>query len=268
MLAAAVLVLAGSPARAQSEQEIQTWTLRGVRAGMCIGFLMDSSQAARQISRGYHPRPARAVTGLNPAVQRASQEGEYASWTPAELCFYSADSLQMGDKVIAHDKIHGFEDRQFLAAWLLAAAPDEGQGSPGTYYSPGIMSTNWAVNQRAQTVLLRADHLDAEGGKSPDSSEDSRYEIRIGKTTLIWDGHLADSAQAAEPRRQTWVTPGFRGARSSAEMALQPDSSQAVAGLLRIQGKGDLADALRASPIRMVGPMVWGGTLELRFIRR
>ncbi len=267
-LLAGALLLAASQARAQNEQEIQQWSLQGLHAGLCISFLVDSAAAARRISRDYHPRPARGMTGLNPAVQRTAQEGEYGNWTPSNFCLFYGDSLRMGNTVLSRDKIRSYQDRQLLAVWLLAVEPDEGQGSPDLYYTPGIMTSDWQAGQRAQSVLIRADHVDAEAGKSPDSTEDDRYEVKVGKSTLIWDGHLADSAQAGESRRQVWVTPGFRGARSLAEVSLQPDSSQAVAGLLRIEGKGDLADALRASPIRMVGPFVWGGTLNLRFLRR
>lgn len=265
---AGALLLAPASARAQGEQDVQQWTLRGLHAGMCISFLMDSSAAERQMSRDFHPRPASEMTGLNPAVERTAGEGEYGKWIPSDFCLFYGDSLQMGGDIITHDPIRDNRDRELLAVWLVAAAPNEGQGSPDQYFTPVLLTSNWRVSQRAQSVLIRADHTDAEAGKSPDSTEDDRYRVKVGKTTLIWDGHLAESAQAAEDRQQIWVTRGFRGSRTNALVDLRPDSAQAVAGLLRIQGKGDLADALRASPIRMVGPFVWGGTLELRFVRR
>lgn len=265
---AGALLLAAASAQAQSEKEIQQWTLRPLHAGLCLSFLMDSAAAERQMPRDFHPRPAREVTGLNPAVQRTTQEGDYANWIPSDFCLFYGDSLRMGEDWIAHDHIRDYRDRELLAVWLLAAVPDEGQGSPDQYFTPAVMTSNWQVAQRAQSVLIKADHVDAQAGKSPDSTENDRFQLKVGKTVLIWDGHLADSAQVAPARRQTWVTPGFRGSRSMALITLQPDSTQAIAGQLRIQGKGDLADALRASPIRMVGPFVWGGTLELHFLRR
>jgi hypothetical protein len=40
-----------------------------------------------------------------------------------------------------------------------------------------------------------------------------------------------------------------------------------MAGSLRVEGKGDFADAVKASPIRFVGPALLGGGGELAFRR-
>jgi hypothetical protein len=42
---------------------------------------------------------------------------------------------------------------------------------------------------------------------------------------------------------------------------------QNVAGSLQIAGNDDLAKSLRASPIRMVGPLYWGGAESITFVR-
>ena len=41
-----------------------------------------------------------------------------------------------------------------------------------------------------------------------------------------------------------------------------------LSGALRIEGKGELAQVLTASPIRYVGPIVWGGSGSMTFAVR
>jgi hypothetical protein len=41
-----------------------------------------------------------------------------------------------------------------------------------------------------------------------------------------------------------------------------------MVGALRVEGKDDLAKALQASPIRMLGPAFWGGSGEVTFQRQ
>jgi hypothetical protein len=50
-------------------------------------------------------------------------------------------------------------------------------------------------------------------------------------------------------------------------LVLTPTWSRALVGSLRVEGKGDLAKLLKASPIRFVGPLYRGGGGELRFTR-
>jgi hypothetical protein len=52
-----------------------------------------------------------------------------------------------------------------------------------------------------------------------------------------------------------------------ARLTLTPEWTKAMVGSLRVEGKDDLAVAIKASPIRFVGPAVVGGGGELVFGR-
>ena len=96
-----------------------------------------------------------------------------------------------------------------------------------------------------------------------------RYEIKIGKTVLSWDGQLAgrDSTAVPDPGQSSLIFQGTRSIKWTATVASQPAWTRALAGVFRVEGKDDLAVALRASPIRQFGPMYWGGAARVEFTR-
>ena len=116
--------------------------------------------------------------------------------------------------------------------------------------------------------MLELGDLDMLADKVPGSADD-RYELKIGKTVILFDGHAApDSTLGTAPVDQSWVFSASRGGvvwRISA--VLQPTLTRALVGALRIQGKDELATALRASPIRLVGPIYTGGRGQILFRR-
>jgi hypothetical protein len=94
------------------------------------------------------------------------------------------------------------------------------------------------------------------------------YTIKIGKTSLIWSGRAAgDSARVERPVEKSWSVTGGRQGTWEANLALNPAWSRPLVGSLRVEGKGDLAKAMKASPIRFVGPAYTGGGGEVRFSR-
>jgi hypothetical protein len=104
-------------------------------------------------------------------------------------------------------------------------------------------------------------------GKVPEEDEDGvpstddRFQMRIGKTVVTWDGRLAgDTVPVPGPMAISWTaTTGSRGGFLNGQMTLAPSYSRAMAGALKVDGKDALARALRASPTRFAGPAYLGG---------
>ena len=95
-----------------------------------------------------------------------------------------------------------------------------------------------------------------------------RYQVRLDKTLLIWEGRrVDDSTRAGGPVTAQWRAETERRGPVTARLVLTPEWTQAMAGSLRVEGKGDFADAVKASPIRFVGPALLGGGGELAFRR-
>ena len=157
---------------------------------------------------------------------------------------------------------------QSLDYWLIASRAENGRDTSSTWYLVSMESSNDRLIRLAGLVLLAMEHRDATMGRSEDTGE-SLYQVDMGhRSSLVWEGHLAGDSAAAAPRiSQNWIVPGQRGTVFRASVELAPTSTQPVAGILRLSGKADIVKALGDSPLRMLGPAVWGGEGSFRFIR-
>jgi hypothetical protein len=98
-------------------------------------------------------------------------------------------------------------------------------------------------------------------------SADERFEVKVGKTIITWDGPPArESVAVREPWRMSWVASEAGGAVVAGEVVLSPVSSRPMVGALKVDGKDAFAKALRASPTRFAGPAYrgGGGSISLR----
>jgi len=112
-------------------------------------------------------------------------------------------------------------------------------------------------------------------GREIDNEDDAsappigiRYQLKLGKTLLTWDGRVvSDSTRANGPMSSEWRADSRRRGPMTARLTLTPEWTKAMAGSLRVEGDDDFAQAIKASPIRFVGPAVLGGGGELAFGR-
>ncbi len=268
LVVSGVLALAATHPVAAQNQSAQSWHFNNYRARWCVYFLVDSATADKELSNNYRPRVARDFPGLSPAILRLiHDEPAYASWIPAQFCASHFDRARVDDQQIG-DSAETLHDSQLLATWLIGATPVSDTTITGaSFFIVALRSDNWRLIRQAELWALRSDRAEAEVGKVPESTEDL-FQVRIGRTVVRWEGHLAgDSAWAAPAIAESWFTDSARNSRIRAQVDFRPDSAQSVAGTLRIEGKDNLAKSLRASPIRMVGPMMWGGEGKIDFTK-
>lgn len=263
-----VFILGVHATGSAQNQQAQSWQLNNLRARWCVYFLVDSATAEKKLPNGYRARPARDFPGLSPAVSRLIQdEPNYGAWIPAQFCSSHFDRARVDDQQVG-DSAATLLDSQVLSTWLIGASPVADNGATrASYFIELIRSSNWRLLRQAELWALRSDRLEATVGKVPESTEDL-YQVRIGRTVITWEGHLAgDTAWAAPAVEENWYTDSARNSRITGVVSFAPDSAQSIAGTLRIVGKDDLAKSLRASPIRMVGPMMWGGHGKIDFTK-
>lgn len=261
-LAACCASSAGAQTGTQVKEE-RVWGLEGLRAGYCVRFLVDPEMAARQLKEGFLLLRADRDEALHPALRQVVQsQPEFGSWAPSSICFYYTDAVRVGGRRIAEKNPR---IAQMVGIWSL------GSVEQGTGARRDLMLDMYASRERLRTAA--AAHLvplhQAEVGFTPPTdTSGTEYRQKIGKTQLIWSGRTAgESTRVDTPIVDTWQLSGLKGVTWAAKLALSPNSARPLVGSLQVEGKGDLAKALKASPIRFVGPFYRGGGGELRFTR-
>lgn len=194
--------------------------------------------------------------------QTLEQQPEFGSWTPSSLCFYHLDAVQVGNRLIAEKDSR---KDQIMAVWTLAAT-ERGAASRRDLVL-GLFAGRGSLIRAAAAARVRLHQAEVSAAAAVDTTA-GHYSVRIGKTLVVWTGRPAgDSARVEQPLQEAWQVPGLRAGVWKAKMVLSPAWSRPGIGSFRVEGKGDLAKALKSSPIRFVGPFYRGGGGELRFSR-
>lgn len=266
-LTAAVAVAA----QQQDDPGERAWRVEGLRKAFCVQFLMDpASKALEDLPEGYRPVPASEAAELHVSLRSVvDEQPEFAAWSPSRLCFDAADTVRTGEFILG-DK--SGRHPQLFATWtVLALRPG---GSPGDVAlklfsnSDRLIRSARTAGQEVHEARLLVGLVPAEDDDGV-ASTDERFQVKMGKTTVTWDGHAArDSAAIKEPIRRRWTANSTRGGRTATgEVVFSPALAQAMAGSLKVDGKDELAKVLRASPTRFAGPVYRGGGGSISFDR-
>jgi hypothetical protein len=265
-LAVAAWCGAAAPLVAQAPSEGpagRVWTLEGLSSGQCVRFLLDPTVARRVLHGGTRLLPASRDETLHPALRSVIEgQPDFAGWTPSSLCLYYGDALNLGGRRF------GGKDprkRQMIGVWIVAAS-EQGSGARRDV-ALDLFGVGGGLAQAAGYAKVKLSEAQSTVSKVPGTDNDL-YEVKIGKTRLTWNGRaVGDSSRVEQPIQESWLAKGASGTVWRVEATLKPEWSRPMVGVLRVEGKDDLAKALKASPIRFVGPLYRGGGGELRFSR-
>ena len=264
-LAAVTLCGASSPLLGQEAtagRQGPVWTLQGLQVGQCVRFLMEPAAAAKQLRPGSRLIRADQDQGLHPSLRSIiDQQAEFDSWAPASLCLYYADAIHLGARLF---RSKDPRKKQMLGVWLVAATERGGNRRDVVLelFGAGGQLVHSAEQAKVKVKEARSSR------SQPAQSENQVYEVRVGKTRLIWNGRAAgDSTRVEQPLRELWLAKGASGTMWRIQTTVQPTWTRPLVGALTVEGKDDLAKALKGSPTRFVGPLYFGGGAELRFTR-
>ncbi len=264
----AALALLAAPLSAQKDVGKESvWRISGLRNGFCILMLLDPQVASRGLPAGLRLVPAGEANDLHPALKREVQsQPALARWSPSHLCFYAVDTIQTEDYVLG-DK-HG-RKWQLFALWTVSAA----EVATGSRRDAALLllTTNTRLIRSGRLAGQTLREVEAKQGKVPAVDEngvpsgEDRFQVKIGKTVVTWDGHQAsDSARATSSIEVAWASGSDGLEKGSGSLKLTPQWASNMVGSLKVQGKDDLAKALKGSPVRFVGPLYRGGGGEVR----
>jgi hypothetical protein len=271
--AAAVLLADVTPARAQDTngngRTGEVWRLQELQNAFCVRFLVDPAEVSRKLPRGTRPLPASQIRELHPAVRGVIEDQpEFAAWAPSNLCFFYFGLVEVdGDRVSDRNP----SKAPMLGFWTVATA-DSLSGTPQDF-ALEVITNSGRLESSAGNAGLNVRLVRSSVGEVPPGEEGvptgiDRYQVRVRKTQIIWDGRAAsDSAPPQSPVEHQWKAQGRRGRWVNGEFAITADWTRAMIGSLKVQGKDDLARSLKASPIRFVGPAYHGGAGSLQFGR-
>jgi hypothetical protein len=270
-LAVAAQIASSVPLAAQSgARESESWRLAGLRSGFCVQLLLDpASEVLRELPTGYAPVAASQAGDLQRSLRDVvADQPEFASWSPSRLCFHAVDTIRtseytLGDRSGRHP--------QLVAIWTVTAAGPDGVAHDVALdlfvNSQRLVRSARLAGQPVQEARLRVGKVPEEDENGVPSSDD-RFEVKLGKTIVTWDGRLArDSAAVRAPLETAWAAMAARGALVKGRLILSPAASRAMVGSLKVDGKDRFAKALRSSPTRFAGPAYQGGGGSISFER-
>jgi hypothetical protein len=246
------------------------WRIEGLQAGYCVQLLLDPARLDVSIPSGARPLRADAIQDLSPALRSVVEhQPEFAGWTPSKICLYYMQSVDVGSLTVSE---RDPRRAPMVGVWSLSAA--DGAGNAARDVALRLFTNSGRLERAAEVSGLDLRKVDSEVRLIPNEDDASAppigvlRSVRLNKTVLTWEGRqVDDSAKAQGPVTIVWRADSKRRGPMTARLALTPEWTKGMAGSLRIEGDDDFAEAVKASPIRFVGPAVMGGGGELAFGR-
>lgn len=262
-LATALLLLAPITVAAQVEAKQSTWQLDDSRGSFCVWYLADPALAPDIAPKGTLFAPAGTGSGLPAALARlVRDEPQFGSWIPAAICIGRYGRVTVDGEVAAQAK----GDRAVLVmTHAIAATAPRGQEGAG-YFLLELATDNRTLAGVAEDVGLRVEQREIARVPSREGGDDA-WHFQMEKAKLVWSGHPTGEPRVEATRTMSFGLAGLRTSSWLLEATSAPDTVRLLVGQLRVEGKDDLAKALKASPIRAVGPLEQGGRSEWRFTR-
>ena len=257
-----LLVSAAGALHAQAAEPVRSqaglaWGGEELRAGFCVHFLVDPSLSASLPFAGAALLTAGQSPAIHPALKSAlADSAAYASWIPSSLCLYQFGLLTTPSGTVT--------DRSEPQGILVWSAPAAEAGRP----APAVMwVTNGRLARQQSQPQVEIGRFELERAPVPETTKE-QLTLKVGKTSITWQGRLgSDSSAVVAPVEIAWRVAGTQGSEWTARARFGARAERAMIGALGVEGKGELARILGASPIRFAGPIQVGGDGEVAFSR-
>lgn len=253
------LLAAGGPLAAQSGEQLWRW-IDG-QGGFCIWYLSDPALAADLVPTGTRLRTAAETAELPAGLIRIVQdEPRFAEWIPGTVCVglyvdVAADGTPVG---------HMEDGRPVLLTLTGVAAHDPHGQAEAQWYLREIGLDAGRLDRAAGDARIATEDREMRT-RTGLEGEDDIWELELDGARLFWSGHPTGEARVGSTRSMSFGYAGHRDSRFLVVVRTAPNEEQQQIGALRVEGRGPLAQALKSSPIRTVGPLERGGELTVTF---
>lgn len=262
----AIVVMPLLPLAAQDGGSV--WALDEARGGFCVWYLTDPELAPKFLPKGGVARTAASVEGLPAMIQRVVQdEPRFQAWVPAVLCIGRYASVQVDGRQMDRAKD---ADRPVLVTWQAIAA-EAPYGVVGAGWVLTHIGGDAPMLERAagnSTVAFRGRELRNNRVQEEAGAEtEDAWEFRVDGVKLFWNGRQIGDMRVGSTQMMSF---GYAGARTTVwgvEIETAPGHQRTAIGSLRVEGKNDLANALKGSPVRAIGLADLGGRTTVTFRR-
>lgn len=247
----------------------QAWQLDRLHQGFCVQLLVEPEAIARRLPRGARALPAARIDSLHPALEGlVAAQPEFAAWAPSRLCLYYFTDIEAYGRRVSEENPR----KAPLIGFWTVAAEDSATGSRRDIALEIVTSRSW-LERWARNGGLDLQRVRSSVGPIPRDEEEmqqvplgDRYQIRIGKALITWDGRpAADTTPLAGPAASSWSVEDRRGKWVDGTFTLSGGRVGSMIGSLKVEGKGDLASVLKRSPLRFVGPGYRGSAARVEF---
>lgn len=252
-----LLVAASGRLAAQSGEQLWRW-IDG-QGGFCIWYLADPAVAGELVPQGTRLRTAPETSDLPAVIVRIVQdEPRFAEWIPGAVCVglfvdVAADGTPVG---------HMEDGRPVLLTLTALAAHDPMGVAPAEWYLREIGLDAGQLDRAAGEAAIPTDDRRMRT-RTGLEGEDDAWELELDGARLFWSGRPIGESRVGTTRSMSFGYAGGRNLPLLVVVRTAPTEEQPQIGALRVEGKGPLAQALKSSPIRTVGPLERGGELTI-----
>lgn len=258
--AALLGVAALSPLTAQQTATVQ-WTLEDNQGSYCIWYLADPDLARQMVPAGTVLSPAGNGTGLPTLLARTiHDEPRFNLWIPGAICIGAYRRVTADGHTVAEGK----EDHPVIIATSSLAAGDPLGVAGATSLLLAFMTDKRPVARASESAGFDMNGISVVTRQQV-GADDPKVTISVEGVEIVWTGHAIGDSGVGKTRS---VSFGYATNRSSSWLIgfeSRPSSTRLMAGILEVEGRNTLARALKASPVRGMGPEESGGTVTLTF---
>jgi hypothetical protein len=239
----------------------QTWTLEGSQGGYCIWYLADPEQARKLVSSSTSLIPAGSGSDLPELLAGyIKEEPKFAQWIPGSICLGFYERVSSGGRTIAEAK----PGRPIIIATHALAAQGAYRVPGANQYLLELMTNNSRVSGTANDFGVDMSKIELTSRLRLEGS-DPTVTISLSDVLINWVGHPVADSSVGKTRSMSF---GYGGPKNSGWLITRestPQSVKMMLAVLWIEGRNKVADLLKSSPVRAIGPLEAGGPGSISF---